>query len=537
MAHYFGFDNKLETVLKQKYKKQISSIENLPETNCDELFDKIMKYSELERISHIFLFDKIKSLSQKLIYLVDSKKELAEYYLVLTETFPNTSSDIQDLFVDRLNKYDIKENELIRNYKCIDSKSNLSSICKKLKVLDDSHAFSFSQDGKKFAYANNNSGILFFNAKTFELETVLDGYSDSISIMFDENSDNIIEIHGNTITKWNIKKAEIVDRKGSAFDKILNVTYFKNKLLIGAMDTKVDNSYGIEVFDIDKMISLKKFKTSSLPGDLSLSFDGRFISSIFLNDFFILDTTYGKITKSLINLDENDEINSINFSPSSRLIAYANTTGIVTVWDYSKNKSKCYLNCGNRDIVAIAISPNNKLLAAACSDNSIQIWDLDIQVIKVTLTGYENISSNCSLSFSPDGKLLVSSDSNDMLDNKKLVLWSIDDALLASNTASSTINEIQNDTKINIEKLDTTIQQDYSNKKNNGEKLPKKSIVQWFNRLALSLIIFLGLALLAYNKIGNIFIKYGLVIFLVASGIKSLVDSISELQEMKKNNC
>jgi WD40 repeat protein len=549
LAYYFGFDRELETVLKEKYKEQINSIENLPETNCDEVFRKIMEYSELEKTSHIFLSDRIMPLSQKLSYDVKSGKEMAEYYWVLTEIYPNTPSDIQDIFVDKMNEYrsnkNLKTNEFAESYKCIDSKGNLSSICTILKVINKSDVFAFSQDEKIFAYVNDKSGIPTFNTNTFEIETVLNAFCNPNSIFFDENSDNIVEIYGDTITKRNIKSGEIIVQKGSVFNRVFSVTYSKNKLYIGGSNTEVDNSYGIEVVNIDKMSSLNTLKTNFLPGDLSISFDGRYISSIFMTDFHILDTYYGREVKSLINLDENEEITIINFSPNSSLIAYANTNGIITVWDYSKNKSICYLNCKDKPITSLVFYPNDRFLAVACSDNSILIWNLRNQKLEVTLLGYESIGLNPKLAFSPNGRLLISSDSSknneddDAKDNnKRLVIWSIKDDLLRTNDIQSNTEYITDTNQVNNEVAASIVDEKYHNKSASAPKVSTKNKRKLSSDFAPIIVMYSILLLLAYNLIGNKIIKYVIIFILIAACIQAIINSIKKFrEENKKNNC
>lgn len=553
MAIYFGFENQVNNILKEKYKKQINYTIDLPETTTDEIFAKISKYVELMNICYMDYSQTINSLIKKLIYKINSKEELELFNLMIKENLslncPSLLPDIEEIFNDKLHEYDnqdlTKENlKYNAAYKTIYSTTNHSNDCNFFKTIRSNSVFAFSLNGEKFAYINDNEEklteeILVFDSSINTLSNVLEyekEYSEStIFITFSENMDYIFSVtDSGNILKWDLKLSKVIDTYKSKLDNISSVDYCtnKNSIILGGMseDSKINTN--IEFFSIIENKTVKIYKTmANVVDNLSCSPDGKYIAynSGWDFKFCLLDMETGKLNNSLVN----DDGKLYKFSSVNKMIAYEHSKGKITVWDYSKNKSKCYLNCGNTNIEAITFSPNDRLLAVGCSDNYIQIWDLDNQIIKVTLTGYENISSNCSLTFSPDGKLLISSDSNNVLEDKRLVIWSIEDTILMPNKTQSNLKEIHNDTQLNNRSLPNNTQKNYTNK-----KISIKEFIQWFNRLALFLVIFWGLALLAYNKISNTIIKYILVILLIGAGISSFIDSIKELQEMnKKNNC
>jgi WD40 repeat protein len=102
---------------------------------------------------------------------------------------------------------------------------------------------------------------------------------------------------------------------------------------------------------------------------------------------------------------------SFVFSPDSSRLASASESGEVVVWDLKGNNDKVTsLEDSETDIVAMAFSPNNRALALGGKDNVIRIWNL-----KSDAGMFELKIHNCpiiSLAFSPNGKVLASSDGN-----------------------------------------------------------------------------------------------------------------------------
>lgn len=467
MANYFGFKKEINDILKEKYKKEINLTIDLPETNADEIISKIFKYENLTTSTHIDYSKTIISLVSKLVYIIDSKKELELIYSKIKENLSlNYSSslfDIDDIFNEKLNKYNNKnkgseKENLEKNttYKTIYDNANYSNDFRFLKKINSEPLFAFSLNGEKFAYMRDYFRIFVYDTKTKALSNVLIGeemLGKTEFITFGRDIRYIFSVnYWGEIFKWDLNLLKITNKYKSKLNKIASVVYCKDKnsIILCGKREDTNKNMEIEVFDITKNKIVKMYDTNSnLVGDLSCSFNGKYVSYAYGYDYSLclLNINTWQVDTLLKDIDK---IYLLKFSPTSNLMAYEYSEGKITVWDYLKDKSKCHLDCGDVSITNMEFSPNNKLLAVSFEDN-IQIWDLNVKMKKVTLSGYNSGYSSVieHFEFSPDGNLLVTSDYVEEDDDNKLIIWSINDSISTCNNSGCTLDETDLD-KINL---------------------------------------------------------------------------------------
>jgi WD40 repeat protein len=111
----------------------------------------------------------------------------------------------------------------------------------------------------------------------------------------------------------------------------------------------------------------------------------------------------------------------VSFSPNSKLLAstveHRPADSVIELWDV-KSGFLLHTLFSGRNINSVAFSPDSKLLATASNDGIIQLWDADTGVMQQVLEGHRQ--GVLSVSFSPDGRL-VASGSHDMT----LRLWDV----------------------------------------------------------------------------------------------------------------
>ena len=100
-------------------------------------------------------------------------------------------------------------------------------------------------------------------------------------------------------------------------------------------------------------------------------------------------------------------INQIQFSPDSTILAVASSIGI-WVYETDTYQEIALLTEHTDDVKSLAFSPNGKILASGggWDDKTIYLWDTTTGQFQKTLKGHTGAVT--SLAFSPDGKTLAS---------------------------------------------------------------------------------------------------------------------------------
>ena len=111
-------------------------------------------------------------------------------------------------------------------------------------------------------------------------------------------------------------------------------------------------------------------------------------------------------------------VETLIFSPDSRLLASGGREGVIYVWDTNTGERKETLEEHQISIKALAFAPNGKVLASA-SYRDVRLWDVSTGTLQTILIEEEDSgqSDAVALAFSPDGETLASTSGG------KIYLW------------------------------------------------------------------------------------------------------------------
>ena len=104
----------------------------------------------------------------------------------------------------------------------------------------------------------------------------------------------------------------------------------------------------------------------------------------------------------------DQDIYSLDFAPSGRLIASGSGDRTVRLWDLDTNVQVLHLSIED-GVTTVAISPDNRFVAAGSLDKSVRVWDIRTGQLVVRLDGeVGHKDSVYSVAFAPSGDRLVS---------------------------------------------------------------------------------------------------------------------------------
>ncbi|KAK3363905.1 hypothetical protein B0T25DRAFT_627877 [Lasiosphaeria hispida] len=111
-------------------------------------------------------------------------------------------------------------------------------------------------------------------------------------------------------------------------------------------------------------------------------------------------------------------INSVTFSPNSKLVASGSYDNTIKIWDAATGACMQTLEGHSSWVYSITFSPDSTLMASGSQDNTIKIWDAVTGICIETLIGHSG--SVNSVVFSPDLKLIVSGS-----DDNTIKIWDV----------------------------------------------------------------------------------------------------------------
>jgi WD40 repeat protein len=291
--------------------------------------------------------------------------------------------------------------------------------------LDSLHAVSFSPKGEIIASAGdgefkkNTDTIKLWNAdgqerQSFKANSNID-WNRIWSLSFSSDGKTIATANSDkTIVLWNLNgekirtfighDGEVIDIKFSPTDPILASASFDGKVKLWDMDG-----------NYIKTFNGKAGKVHSV----SFSPDGKIIASAH-NDGTIKFWNLSKKEEQEPRTSKGRHtayVTEVSFSPDGKTIASAGKDKIIKIWNLEGQELKT-LKGHTGEVTRLSFRRDSNMLASASTDGTIRLWDLtngqEIKTLKRKGIGYPF----WNVSFSPDGKKVVS-----VSDDALVELW------------------------------------------------------------------------------------------------------------------
>ena len=283
-----------------------------------------------------------------------------------------------------------------------------------LLTLNHVIALAFSADGTTLSGEIEGNGIKLWDSRTGEVKKHIVSPEGAASMA-------AISAHGESIAEasedaslrlWNVtsESRRIFPRPGSESISALAVSPDGQLVAIGSGEeltlTSFQSGETLRTFP-DHPTSINR---------LVFSNDNRILAGADETGTIKLwDLSNGQIKGTF---STGGKVTALRFAPSGRALASASEDGTVSLWDLQTSSLNLQLKKHTAAVNAIAFSRNGALMATGGDDRTVIIWDTVSGKSRRTLKGHDLTVT--SLAFSPDASLIACGSGN-----ASVVLWDV----------------------------------------------------------------------------------------------------------------
>jgi WD40 repeat protein len=113
--------------------------------------------------------------------------------------------------------------------------------------------------------------------------------------------------------------------------------------------------------------------------------------------------------------DHQTTINRLVFSNDNRILASADETGAIKLWDLANGQLKVTFSTGGK-VTAVRFAPGDRTLATAGEDGTVSLWDLQTRAPVLQLKKHSGAVN--AIAFSADGALMATGG-----DDRTVIIW------------------------------------------------------------------------------------------------------------------
>lgn len=268
----------------------------------------------------------------------------------------------------------------------------------------------FSSDGSILA-AGYDDSIHLWRIPSGKLQKELVFYNrDGVALggpilAFHPNNTNLASYGaGDGISIWNIKNASLDTTIYSYQDIVRSLTFIQDgKTLVSGGDGDI---WLINLSDDEKIIEFPAiYNTHFLavnPNGSLLAFPSWKNGVYFVT---VYDVESGQIVQEFAR--NEDRINGISFNANGKLLASADDSGTIIIWDIANGDEVFRFDGSGSAVNGLAFSSSDEwLLASSGQDGMLRLWNIKDGVVILELNAVNTVNTT-EIEFSPDGYYLA----------------------------------------------------------------------------------------------------------------------------------
>ncbi len=278
-------------------------------------------------------------------------------------------------------------------------------------------SMAFSPDGTTIASGLDDGNVLLSDVATGKHITTLQGHTDDVrSLAFSPDGSTLASgSYDNSIKLWEVVTGETIAtlkvHSGGGTS-----TFFSPEVLFSPTGKVLASRTGdnnVRLWDAVTGTSLATLPHPNPVSSVSFSPDGTTLASGADDNNVRL---WAVVTGELIDTFKGHAraVSSVSFSPDGKILASGSFDNTVRLWRADEGMAIATLRGHEGGVTRLLFSPDGTLLATAASDHTVKVWDV---TTGASLATFRHTQTAASVSFSPDGRFLATSD------DKTVELW------------------------------------------------------------------------------------------------------------------
>lgn len=269
------------------------------------------------------------------------------------------------------------------------------------------NSVSFSSDGEQIVSGSSDNTLKIWNTRTRQNPRVLKGHAGSVmSVSFSPDGTRIVSgSSDSTLKVWNAQSGESLQTLRGHSSEVWSVAFSPDgRWIVSGSDDQTLKIWNIETGDLSPL----RMTHGAPVRSVCFSSDGqRIVSGGEDGTLRVWNAQTGEEVRRFQG--HSDAVTSVSFSSQSQHIVSGSKDQTLKVWDAQARQEPPTLGeTGGESIRCASLSPDGKWVVSSGGDSTaLKVWDRQTGKNLHTLEGHQQPVT--SLSFSPDGNLIVSS--------------------------------------------------------------------------------------------------------------------------------
>ena len=284
---------------------------------------------------------------------------------------------------------------------------------------------SFSPDGSTLASGSGEGNVYLWAVATGQHIATLEGHAEEVlSVTYSPDGSTLASLSSDgNVRLWEVGTGKAIATLVGPPIGVASV-FFSPEVLFTPDGTILASWSGdntLRLWDVATGASLATLTHTHLVSSMSFSADGKTLASGSSDGNVRL---WAVATGDHIHTLEGHSaaVASVLFSPDGTTLASGSSDNTVRLWRVDTGKAVALLAGHAQGVSSVLFSPDGTILASTSRDNTVNLWDVSTGA---SLATFRHAHFAPSMSFSPDGRLLATSD------NKTVELWDLSEWTLS----------------------------------------------------------------------------------------------------------